>query len=265
MRLIGYVRVSTDDQFRDGHSLGQQPERLAAYCTAYGHQLVDIVVEPDDVSGGKPLERRPGGAVLLRRLKAGEAEGVIVIRLERMFRDLLDGLLFFRRFARRHHISVVSLAEHIDTSTAAGRLALNVHLLMADSERDKVGERTREVMHGLRQRGRVFGHVPYGCLSVDGALFRDPGTWPVRDWIALQRSAGCSFLQIATQLRRHGVAAPSGGASWPKSTLQALVRTHGSLSHLPMASQPAALNPAALELLRSPLADGGCHARRVTH
>lgn len=263
MRVIGYVRVSTDDQVRDGHSLAQQPERLAAACTAFGHQLVDMIDEPDGTSGARPLERRQGGAQLLRRLKAGEAEGVMVIRLERLFRDMLDGLAFFRGFARRHGVQVVSLAEHIDTSTAAGRLALNIHLLMADAERDKVGERTREVMQGLRQNGRVFGHVPYGCLSVDGALFRDPGTWPVRDWISLQRSAGCSFQQIAAQLRRHQIPAPAGGRSWAKSTLQSLVRAHLSLSHLPMAAESAALAPPALELLRSLDLNGGADVRRA--
>ncbi len=249
MRLIAYIRVSTEDQARDGHSLAQQPERLRAACVAYGHDLVDMIAEADGTSGSIPLEKRPGGAQLLRRLKAGEANGVIVVRLERLFRDLLDGLHFFRGVARKHGVQVVSLAEHIDTSTAAGRLALNIHLLMADAERDKIGERTREVMDMLRQQGRVYGHVPFGCVAIDGALLRDPVTWPVRDGIVAAHAAGDSLATLANTLRDNGVAAPSGGRNWSKSTLAALIRAHGSLLHLPMASHsaaPAATAPEAL-------------------
>lgn len=235
MRLLGYVRVSTDEQARAGHSLAMQPERLAAYCLAHQHVLVDVVIEADGVSGSVPLERRPGGREVLRRLKAGEADGIVVIRLERLFRDMLDGLLFFRRTARRGGLAVHSLAEHVDTSTAAGRLALNVHLLMADHDRDKGAERTAEVMQGLRREGKVFGHVPYGCVDVDGALRRDPARWAVReDIVAMHAAQGLSLATIRGVLRDRRIAAPNGGALWAKSTLAELVRTHGSLVHLPL-------------------------------
>lgn len=240
MRLLAYIRVSTEDQAREGHSLAQQPERLQAACIAFGHELVDLIAEADGVSGGVPLERRPGGNQLLRRLKAGEADGVIVLRLERIFRDLLDGLHFFRGFARKHGVQVVSLAEHIDTSTASGRLALNIHLLMADHERDKIGERTREVMDGLRQQGRVYGHVPYGCVAVEGALYRDLRAWHYREDIVALHGAGNSLASIGALLRRRGVPAPNGGDRWSKSTLAALIKGHDSLLHLPVWGQSPA-------------------------
>lgn len=245
MRLLGYVRVSTDDQARAGHSLAQQPERLAAYCLAHQHLLVDVVVEAEGVSGGVPLDKRPGGRELLRRLKAGEAEGIVVIRLERLFRDLLDGLLFFRGAARRRGIAVHSLAEHIDTSTAAGRLALNIHLLLADHDRDKGAERTAEVMQGLREEGRVFGHVPYGCVAVEGRLARDPATWAVREDIVAQHGTGLSLATIRGVLRDRRIKAPNGGALWPKSTLAELIRTHASLAHLPLHGEEPAGRPAS--------------------
>lgn len=250
MRLLGYVRVSTDEQARAGHSLAQQPERLAAYCLAHQHQLVDVVVEADGISGSVPLERRPGGAALLHRIKAGEADGILVIRIERLFRDLLDGLAFFRGPARRRNIAVHSLAEHIDTSTAAGRLALNIHLLLADHDRDKGAERTAEVMQGLRDGGRVFGHVPYGCVATDGALSRDPQRWATRESIvAMSTQNGLSLATIRAVLRDRRVPAPSGGALWPKSTLAELIRTHASLAHLPLhageLAEPAAAAPEA--------------------
>lgn len=254
MRLLGYVRVSTDDQAKGGHSLALQPERLAAYCLAMQHVLVDVVVEADGVSGGMPLEKRPGGRELLRRLKAGEADGIVVIRLERLFRDLLDGLLFFRRLARRHGIAVHSLSEHIDTSTAAGRLALNIHLVLADHDRDKGAERTAEVMQGMRQEGRVFGHVPYGCLAIDGALFREPQSWKTRQSIVdMHQAQGLSLATISAVLRDRRVLSPTGAARWSKSTLADLIRTHASLCHLPVhGAEPASALPAAPDAAASP-------------
>jgi site-specific DNA recombinase len=235
MRLFAYTRVSTAEQC-DGHSLDQQRGRLNAYCIAHDHELVGVI-EDGDESGGVPLEKRPGGAQMMRLLRAGEADGFVVIRLERVFRDLLDGLYFFRETARRLSITVHSLAEHIDTSTAAGRLALNVHLMLADHERDKGSERTTEVMRGLRLDGRVYGTTPYGCVARAGRLYRDPAAWATRESIIALREQGSSFDTIRHHLHDREIAAPAGGRWWGKSTLRGLVETHGDLVHLPLLSE----------------------------
>lgn len=253
MRLLAYVRVSSADQLANGHSLDDQPERLAAYCKAYGYELVDVISE--QVSARKvPLHKREGGAQLLARLEAGDADGVIVIKLDRLFRDLFDGLEYFqealypRRRGRAGHRSwqVVSLSEHIDTSTAAGRHMLKFSLLEADAEADRTSERTTQAMRGLRKRGRVYGHVPYGCVASGGTwdaeqqrmtnqrLARDPATWPLRERIVALRGSGKSLRAIATTLKAEKVAAPNGGDRWPISTLAALIESHDSLEHLPL-------------------------------
>lgn len=248
LNLLGYVRVSGDDQQRFGHSVHQQPERLRAYCAAYGYHLVDIVTEPQEVSAGVPLAKRKGGAELLRRLRDPEIDGVLVIRLERIFRDMIDGLLFFERTARKLGISVHSIAEHIDTSTAAGRLALKVHLLMADADRDRIAERTTEVMRGLRDRGKVYGSVPFGCVAVGGHLCEErgrhvdqdlqrcPATWPIREEIvALSRRM--SLAEVSRELYQRGIPSPQGAAYWSKSSIRRVVESHGDLEHLPMADE----------------------------
>jgi site-specific DNA recombinase len=252
MRLLAYVRVSTKGQAETGHSLqDDQPARLAAYCQAYGYTLVDVI--PDTVSARKvPLHKRPGGAMLLARLAANEADGVIVVKLDRLFRDMRDGfdvlgdaLYGSRRGPRR--MQVVSLSEHIDTSTEAGRTMLKFQLLMADAEADRTSERTRHAVQGLRERGRVYGTVPYGCVARGGqfdaeqgrvvgqALFREPNAWAMRESIvAMRRELGRSLREIADALRKAGTPAPNGGPRWSKSTLSELIRTHDSLAHLPL-------------------------------
>jgi DNA invertase Pin-like site-specific DNA recombinase len=270
MRLLAYTRVSSDGQARHGHSLADdQPERLEAYCRAYGYELVGVI--SDQVSARKvALADRPGGAELLARLEAGDADGVIVVKLDRLFRDLLDGLDYFRDalYPRRRKgrnplrgWQVVSLAEHIDTSTASGRHMLKFSLLEADAEADRTSERTTHAIRGLRRRGRLYGHAPYGCIASGGTwdaeqgrmvnqlLERDPALWPVRERIvAMRTEQKLSLRAIAGRLADEGIQAPAGGAAWSPNTLNELIRSHGSLIHLPVHGADAdAAAPAAPE------------------
>lgn len=278
LRLLAYIRVSSAGQASHGHSLDDQPERLQAYCNAYGYTLVGLISE--QISARKvPLEKRPGGAELLRRLAAGEADGVIVVKLDRLFRDLRDGLDYFSdalyprgRKRRRSGPQVVSLYEHIDTSTAAGRTMLKFALLDADSEADRTSERTTHAMQGLRQRGRVFGRVPYGCIAqggrhdaaqgrmVEQTLCREPRTWAIRERIVrMVREEGLPLSAVAEALQAEGVAPSRGGRVWHKSTLAQIVHGHDQLLHLPMGeAQSADRGPDVPDAPASVAGEGAC-------
>lgn len=243
MRLLGYIRVSTDDQAEHGHSLAVQEARLRAYCDAHEHELAGIFAD-EGVSAGVPLGARRAGRQLLAALLAGEADGVAVVRLDRMFRCALDGLSFFAKVARRQRVAVHSVSELIDTNTPAGKLNLTIQLATAEYERDLAAQRATDNSAGLRLAGRVYGHVPFGCTEVDGRLFRDPISWPHRKRIVGLRNSGYSLATIARVLRDECVLTPGGGRTWAKSTLSALCTTHLGLEHLPMLPVEAAPAPA---------------------
>src|SRR5262249_58172755 len=80
---VGYARVSTDQQVTDGCSLEVQAERIAAYCTAQGLELVALVRE-EAISGGVPLAEREGGADLLRLIAGHGAGHVVAFKLDRL-------------------------------------------------------------------------------------------------------------------------------------------------------------------------------------
>lgn len=246
MRLIAYIRVSTDDQAANGHSLGQQIERITAWAAALGHALVATITD-DGVSASIPLAKRPGGARVLETLRAGQADGVAVIRLDRLFRNALDGLTFFEVELAGLNASVVSLTESIDTSTPSGWLALGMQLLVADYARRLDVQRGIETNRALRASGKVYGAIPFGCIAAGGEqydddgrartrgadLMRDPVLWAVRQDIVNMRVAGMAYSKIADTLRRAGVKNPSGGRAWAKSTIKGIVESHLSLAHLP--------------------------------
>lgn len=229
MDVIAYIRVSTDEQASDGHSIDMQPARIRQYCDGEGLNIVGVICDAG-VSGSVPLTRRPGGRELLARLRAGEAAGVVVVRLDRLFRDALDGLQFF---AARRPTQVISIAERIDTGTASGRFHLTIELARAQYERDLASERTADNTRAMRQAGRVYGTTPYGLRATDGELRRDANTWHIRQQIVDWRSNGLTLDAIRQRLREDRTPAPGGGRWWSKTTLANLIKTHDSLAHLP--------------------------------
>lgn len=232
MRLIGYIRVSTDEQARNGHSLAVQDAALHKYCDLFGHDLVDVIID-DGVSAGTELAKRPGGAQLMDRLRDGDADGVVFTDLDRVFRRTVDGLLTAEWFDRRG-LGIHAVYEHIDTSDPDGWFILTIKLAGAERERRKTIQRNTRVSAGLKADGKVYGHTPYGCTRVGDCLFKDPATWPVRERIvAMKESQDLSLRAICTELQARDIAAPSGGRLWHVSTLLGILNGHHDLNHIP--------------------------------
>jgi len=238
MRLIPYIRVSTDDQAETGHSLAAQEHGLQRFAAHNGHQLAEQVAD-EGVSAGKALGKRRGGAALLATLRAGNADGVLVARMDRLFRNLFDALGFFAEAADAGWV-VISAGEHIDTSTPGGRLQLHIMLATAEYERQLASVRTAAVSTSLRERGKVFGTTPYGCLAVDGDLLRLRDIWAIREMIVeWHRGHRYSLRTIRGMLHDQRIPAPAGGRWWSTSTLAGLLDSHDTLAHLPMHSTDA--------------------------
>lgn len=261
MNLIGYIRVSTEDQAAGGHSLALvQPQALEQVAARLGGQLVHVIVDGEGegedfrgISGGLPLFRRKGGRELIARLRAGEAQGVVAYSLERMFRNVDDGRAFFQQYGIKRGVQVTTVTEGtLDPSTVSGWMLINHLLVFGEIERMRTAERTRYAVQAMRAAGRVHGTTPYGCVAIAGRLFRDPVAWGVRGQIVRLRHSGKSFQAISDDLRRLKIAAPGGAIRWSKSTLQRICETHESLAHLPVAQQGASATHAAPDAAASP-------------
>jgi site-specific DNA recombinase len=246
MRLIGYARVSTDDQATDGHSINQQPDRLRAYCAQQGHELVRIIVDAGEkdkkgkrkgVSSGRPLNKRRGGMALISALNRGEADGVVITRLDRMFRNTLEGLQFIYGEPKRGDRTVMSISEAIDTRTPAGKLALTINLATGQYERDIDIQRATECNAALRGAGKVYGCVPYGCIERDGLLYRVPALWRMREAIVRNLRNGTSLRIQQAALADANVRSPTGKARWSLNTLWGLQHHHDELARLPFVAQ----------------------------
>src|SRR5689334_12703286 len=118
MRTIGYVRVSTDRQADKGVSLEAQEAKIRAMATVQGADLLDVIV--DGGESAKSLNR-PGLQKLLRMVNKGEVQAIIIAKLDRLTRSVKDlcGLL---ELLEKRKVALISVAESLDTSSAAGRL-----------------------------------------------------------------------------------------------------------------------------------------------
>ncbi len=151
MNIGGYVRVSTEDQAREGVSLAAQRAKIHAYALVKDWRVVDMI--QDDVTA-KHL-RRPGVQRLLSLVEGEQVDVVMIYKLDRLTRSVSDLDKLIKRFARKH-VALVSLQESLDATTATGRLMMNLLASVSQWEREVIGERTRDAMQHLKAQGKVW-------------------------------------------------------------------------------------------------------------
>ena len=220
-RAIAYVRVSTSKQAELGVSLEAQQEKARAYASLYDLDLVDVVVEAQTA---KTLDR-PLLQDVLGRLGRGEADALLVVKLDRLTRSVVDlGTLIDR--CNRQGWALLSVSEQIDTRTAAGRLVLNVLASVSQWEREAIGERTSAALaHKKACHEYTGGKVPYGWeLASDGChLEPHQGEQDVIKAARKLKAAGLSLRKVGAQLQARGLL-PRSGKSWHAKTVADLLR-----------------------------------------
>lgn len=208
MRVYGYVRVSTREQGDSGLGLEAQTEAIRTEASRRGWDLVDI---RKDVSSGKSMRKRGDLGRTLRDLRDGKADGLIVAKLDRLSRSVLDFAAVMESAAAEGW-SVVVIDLGVDTTTTHGELIANIMIALAQWERRVIGDRTRSALQAVKARGTKVG--------------RKSGVSPeTLRLIRTMRATGLSWQKIADVLTEEGVPTSQGG-QWHAATVRRLaVRT----------------------------------------
>lgn len=220
--VVAYVRVSTDEQAEGRLGLDAQIDRVTAYCKARGWTLAGVV-EDAGVSA-KTLDRA-GMQRVLKMMNAKAVDAVVALKLDRLTRSMVD-LHTLLKTADRTGVALVSVSETLDTSSAAGRLMVNMMAAIAEWERETIGERTSQALQVKRKRGeRVGRHAAIGCDAGEGARDSEGAALElVRKVVLAQEGlAAVSFRCIAAQLETNGYTSRSGTRYTP-STVSSMVR-----------------------------------------
>jgi site-specific DNA recombinase len=222
MNVVGYIRVSTEEQANSGLSLGAQRTKVQGYCDLYDLSLIDVI--EDSGQSAKSLNRK-GLTRALAMLRKGQADGIVIPKLDRLTRSVGDWqTLIDDYFGERPGKQLFSVQDSIDTRTAAGRLVLNVLLSVAQWEREAIGERTSDALQHKIRNGERCGKVRFGYdLAADGkSLVPNRTEQKAIGLMRCLRSTGESLRDIAAELNRRGIATKEGRA-WIHTSVKGIL------------------------------------------
>lgn len=201
-KTIVYVRVSTAMQADEGVSLAAQQQKASAYAGLYDLTIIDTIV--DAGVSAKTLDR-PGLQRALTMIESGEAQALLVVKLDRLTRSVGDLGRLIERYFSPGKAELMSVSEQIDTRSANGRLTLNVLMSVSQWEREVIGERTSDAMRHMQAQGQyIGGRAPYGYALVDGDLVPDELEQQVIEQARELRAGGLSLAKVAAELDKRG-------------------------------------------------------------
>ena len=204
--VIGYLRVSTEDQASSGLGLIAQRQKISQAASARNWEIKWIA---DEALGAGDLQR-PGISEVLDLLRGGDAIALVAAKLDRLSRSVLDFAKLLER-SEKEGWGLVLLDLDLDTTTPAGRLVAHVMSAIAEFERARIRERTREALAAARAKGVRLGR---------------PSLMPeeVRKRIHREREEGSTLAAISEGLNADGMPTAHGGSQWWPSTVRAALR-----------------------------------------
>jgi DNA invertase Pin-like site-specific DNA recombinase len=216
MKLIGYIRVSSEGQ-ADNSSLDDQQDRINAYCTALNHELIGTY---QDVQSGGKSENRKGLQTAIADVLAGKADGIIVLKLDRLARLASDVLTLIDKQLQPNNKALVIIDINMDTSTATGKLVLTMLAGVAEFEKSQINERTK---NGKKARAKTSpyangGAPKFGCKADNKNLIADDKEQEIINIIKRHYKSGKSQRQIAEYLNKQGILSKQG-KQWSSTTI----------------------------------------------
>lgn len=212
MRVVGYTRVSTDEQGGSGLGLAAQERAIRDDCQRRGWQLLEIRT---DIATGTGKAARPAFDRALMRLRLKEADVLMVAKVDRLSRSLSE-LVQVMAESKRLGFSLVILDQGVDTTTAWGAAIVQMAGVFAELEAALVSQRTKAALQAARDRGQVLGrprgYVPPELCQAVVAGYKHVGT-----------------TELANLLGDLGIANPftRGGTVWTPSQVARVIQRAG--------------------------------------
>lgn len=158
MKVFLYERVSSEEQVKHGYSLDAQHEALTAFCDRHNHVILGVYKD-EGISARKPYTKRPAMVQLLHDLEQVKPDIIIFTKLDRWFRNIKE-YYKVQDILDRNKVYWKAINEEYDTSTASGRLYVNIKLSIAQDEADRTSERIKDVQAHQVAQGKVLGGKP---------------------------------------------------------------------------------------------------------
>jgi len=216
-----YIRVSTDRQAKEGDSLEEQESELKKFCEFKRFRIHNIYIESGK-SGGNT--NRPEYQKLIKDIKKGKLNAVVVKKLDRLSRSLLD-FEALMSLLREKNVEFISIKENFDTTSAMGKAMLRVALVFAQLEREQTSERLIDVLEYRASQGLYNGGVrPFGYTNVSKELVPYPKERVIVELIFAQFLDNHSTTLTAKTLNETGYRNRNNKV-WDKRQIQKILQS----------------------------------------
>lgn len=207
MRLVGYIRVSTRKQAEEGHGLDAQRALLHDWAARHGHEVVAVV---PDVMTSRRTDRLHGREAAIRLVETGLADGLLILRWDRATRSLIDGQQLLER-SRKAGWPILDTNGKSSLSKS-DNLMTNMEQVIAEDERERISQRTKEGLAAARLKGKRPGRPAAELPGMTVHMISD------------LKQQGESARSIARTLTEREVPTPGGGVEWCHSTVTRILR-----------------------------------------
>jgi DNA invertase Pin-like site-specific DNA recombinase len=222
MGVIGYIRVSTEEQSREGVSLDMQRAKITTYCDLHDLELVEIV--EDAGISGKTISARPGIQHVLDMVRRKKITGIVIYKLDRLARNAREALEI-AELLQKKGCELHSITETLNTGSASGRMFYGILATMAQWERETIAERTCAALSRKRERGeKTGGDCPFGyTVTEDGHLIENPVEQAHLRRIHELHREGYSIRDIVAALKEEGITTRKG-SPWGKTMIHRVLQ-----------------------------------------
>ena len=213
-----YIRVSTEDQAREGFSLGEQKEKLLQLCSFKDLEVYKVY--KDAGISAKDMEHRPQFQEMLQDMKEGKINYIVAYKLDRITRSVRD-LEELISVLEQYNCFLLCDRDDVNTSTANGRFFVRMLTVLSQLEIEIVSERTKFGLNGAIKSGHIPGQRPFGYTkSEDKKMIVDNATRPYVEKIFDMYLEGKSFQQIANYFKENNIYPKK---KWRDTTIQKII------------------------------------------
>ncbi len=213
-----YIRVSTEDQAREGFSLGEQEEKLLQLCKFKELEVYKVYKDAGILA--KDMEHRPQFQEMLKDMKEGKINYIVAYKLDRITRSVRD-LEELISVLEQYNCFLLCDRDDVNTSTANGRFFVRMLTVLSQLEIEIVSERTKFGLNGAIKSGHIPGQRPFGYKSAeDKRMVIDNSTRPYVEKIFDMYLEGKSFQQIANYFKENNIYPKK---NWKDTTIQKII------------------------------------------
>jgi len=168
MRVYGYTRVSTVSQAEEGESIDTQKYKIEEYCKKNDYDLLKIFCDAG-ISGAISPRQRPELNKILLNIEAGNGEGLVVCKIDRLSRSIKDFINLIDEFNKKKY-SIFIINPDINSDSTTGKFTLHLLSAIAELEKNMIQQRTRETLQNMKRKGMRTGSIPFGKQILNNEL-----------------------------------------------------------------------------------------------